>query len=283
MGALDLPPMHWVRGHGGSPIAVRSWPGEGDPALGFVHATGFCKEVWLPVIEELHRAGATLPMLAWDQRGHGDTEVGSPPFDWWDLARDALAVIGPRRVVGVGHSSGAATLAMAAILDLSRFQTLVLVEPIIFPPPFVRPADHPLAQAARRRRSSFPALEEARDHFASRPLFTGWDPRALEGFLLGGLGRVGQSWELKCRPEIEAEIYLGAAVHGAWDRLPELDLPVLVVVGSESASHPPEVVAELVGRFPRARAVVVEGAGHMVPMEQPAALAKLVADALLLA
>jgi len=272
--------MDWVPGHGGISIAVRSWPGEGDPAFSFVHATGFCKEVWIPVIEELHGRGVELPMLAWDQRGHGDSEVSSPPFDWWDLARDALAVIGPRPVMGVGHSSGAAALVMAAVLDPSRFQALVLVEPIIFPPPFVRPVDHPLAEAARRRRAIFSNLAEVRDHFSSRPLFAGWDPRALEGFLRGGLRSADQGWELKCRPEVEAEFYLGAAVHGAWDRLPELDLPVLVVAGSDSTSHPPEVVAELIGRIPGARAVVVEGAGHMVPMQRPSELAAIVAGLL---
>ena len=84
--------------------------GTGTGAL-FVHANGFCKELWWPVVERL----SGIRALAIDQRGHGESAVGPPPFDWWDLGRDALSWVmtldAPR--LGVGHSSGGAALAMA--------------------------------------------------------------------------------------------------------------------------------------------------------------------------
>jgi len=43
------------------------------PTVLFTHATGFCKEVWLPVFEELLKVNPALDLVAVDQRNHGDS------------------------------------------------------------------------------------------------------------------------------------------------------------------------------------------------------------------
>lgn len=52
--------------------------------------------------------------------------------------------------------------------------------------------------------------------------------------------------------------------------LPTLDLPVLVMVGSEDRLTPPSDSEAMVAALPRAELVVVEGAGHLPPVERPA-------------
>ena len=76
--------MNAFQAHDGLSIAARF--GQGDPRVVFAHATGFCKETWDPVIDLLDGPG----ILAIDQRGHGDSGVADPPFDWWDLGRDVV-------------------------------------------------------------------------------------------------------------------------------------------------------------------------------------------------
>jgi pimeloyl-ACP methyl ester carboxylesterase len=52
--------------------------------------------------------------------------------------------------------------------------------------------------------------------------------------------------------------------------LPQLDgIPVLVVVGKEDRLTPPDVNREMAEAVPGADFVLVEGAGHLPPMERP--------------
>jgi pimeloyl-ACP methyl ester carboxylesterase len=59
--------------------------------------------------------------------------------------------------------------------------------------------------------------------------------------------------------------------------LAALTLPVSVVCGREDKVTPPEMSEEAAALIPGARLHWVEGAGHMVPLEQP----ELLADELL--
>ena len=55
--------------------------------------------------------------------------------------------------------------------------------------------------------------------------------------------------------------------------LAKLSMPVLVLCGKHDMVTPPELSEELAALIPGAQLAWIEGAGHMVPMEQPAALA----------
>lgn len=271
--------MSSIVSHDGLEIAALRRAGRlpGPPLL-VVHATGFCKETWLPMFD---RALSGHRFLAIDQRGHGDSEAPDPPFDWWDLGRDVLTVldaVGWDGPVGLGHSSGAAALAMAEILEPGTFRYLVLVEPIIFPGPFVRIDDNPMAERARRRRKAFGSASEAFASYVGRGPFAGWDDEALETYVEHGFRSEGGSWVLKCDPDIEAEFYRSATIHGAWDRLAEVGCPVLLVAGEASKSHPAAFVERQADRFSDVEVRIVPGASHFVPMEQPEALGALVAE-----
>jgi pimeloyl-ACP methyl ester carboxylesterase len=53
-----------------------------------------------------------------------------------------------------------------------------------------------------------------------------------------------------------------------WDRLPELDLPVTLIVGERDAKF--RAIAESMReRLPRAELTVVPGAGHAAQLERP--------------
>jgi pimeloyl-ACP methyl ester carboxylesterase len=230
-------------------------------------------------VAELRRLGVGLPAIAWDFFAHGDSYLPDTPYDWWDFGRDALRLLSGEglKAVGIGHSSGGAALAMAEILRPGSFIGLVLVEPIILPPPFRRSDDSPLAEGAERRKPSFPTVSEARANFASKEAFSGWDPRSLDAYVSGGLEQREGAWWLKCPPWAEAEVYRTATVHGAWDRLGEVGVPVLVVAGQRSDSHGAAFMERMTGMLPKARSEVVADAGHFLPMERPDRLAELVA------
>ncbi|NNC91222.1 MAG: alpha/beta hydrolase [Acidimicrobiia bacterium] len=246
--------------------------------MAFSHATGFCRSVWAPVIGEARRLGVTGPMVAWDQRAHGASAKPPLPIDWWDTARDALAVLAgaSNPVIGVGHSMGAAALLMAEILVPGTFAAIVAIEPIVFPPPYQPIDHHPLVQSALRRRPSFATREEALANFASKAVFSAWDARALEAYVNCGLQAAGDEWVLACPPEYEAAIFAAAPLHGAWDRLGEIMTPVLVVAGADSDSHPAEFADAQASRLGNGTLEIVEGSGHFLPMEQPGRVAEII-------
>lgn len=244
-----------------------------------VHANGFCKELWNPIVPDLSGVAA----IAIDLRGHGGSEVGPPPFDWWDLGRDTLGWAGtlaaPR--VGVGHSFGGAALAMAEVLQPGTWDHLVLVEPIILPPPFHRAETHSLVEGALRRRTRFDSRELTRASYAGRGPFVRWTDRALDLYVEHGFrDDTDGSRVLVCDPQVEAEFYRMATAHGVWDRLGEIACPVTLVIGEHSDSHPPRSAAALAERFGKSRMISVAGADHFVPMEKPDVLTQVILEVL---
>jgi pimeloyl-ACP methyl ester carboxylesterase len=227
---------------------------------------------------------ADVATIAIDQRGHGGSSVGEPPFDWWDLAGDVLAVLDARAAarptVGVGHSSGAAALAMAEVLRPGTFDHLVLIEPIVYPGPYGPADDHPLAIGARKRQATFASLDEAAQRFRGRGPFARWTDDALSAYLrFGTVAESDGGRRLACAPDIEAEFYRAATTHAAWERLPEISCPVSLVVGEDSDSHPLEFVRRLADRFQDCQTTVIGGATHFVPMEKPKEVAEVIASA----
>lgn len=71
-------------------------------------------------------------------------------------------------------------------------------------------------------------------------------------------GLVGALEAMKGRPD-------------ASDELAGIDLPTVVIVGTQDALSPPDVAAAMVDRLPEGRLVEIAGAGHLSNIEQPAA------------
>lgn len=243
-----------------------------------LHATGFCKEVWKPVVAELRSLGHRQSVVLWDQPGHGHTRLREGNIDWWDAGHESFEVVGgrPRPVTGVGHSSGGAALAMAEISRPGTFEQLLLFEPIVFPPPY-GPFESDLYHATLRRRDEFDSHRSAMKHLRTKPAFATWDERALSAYVEGGLER-GENghWRWRCRPQVEADYYRSAGMHRAWERLGEIEAPVVLVAGEHSDTHGLDFLEAQAARFRQAEVEVVPGLGHLFPMEDPAKTARVI-------
>jgi pimeloyl-ACP methyl ester carboxylesterase len=122
-----------VRAADGVSIAVERLcspsPPNASAQLLFAHATGFCRQVWHPCIDDLlaalHRRpkhGSILErgvdVWLWDFRLHGDTGAAPLPPRWSHFGDDASAVTlhaiktskeeasVPHTRIGIGHSMG---------------------------------------------------------------------------------------------------------------------------------------------------------------------------------
>lgn len=221
-----------------------------------------------------------------DVRGHGRSAVEEGwTIDWNGFATDVLAAAASvtldRAVVGFGHSMGATALLLAAVADPRRFQRLVLFEPIVIPPDADTAPSHHLAELTRRRRSSFASVAEARANFASKPPMDRFHADALDGYLAAGLTTADDGTvELSCRPDYEADVYLGAIGSGAWEAAPTITTPTVVITGPDSSGPPAALAPLLAERLPHGELVVIERFDHFAPFNQPADFATTVAAAL---
>ena len=251
------------------------------------HATGFCKDVWSPFVDELAAiAGPSLVCEALNFSGHGGRAAPDAPLTSWDPFRDdVLEAAGSETgLIGVGHSMGGAALVAAELARPGTFAKLVLFEPIIFPPAAAG-AGEMLASMAERRRSEWPSAADARKHLEGRGAFKAWERRALDAYLAGGLVAGPSAVTLACVPKFEGSIYRSRA-RGLWERLGELGCEVIIASGANSrhADGVPglETTAalyEAMAKEARARVSVLPDVGHFAPMEAPAAYARHVWEA----
>ena len=235
--------------------------------VAFAHATGLCGGVWRPVVASLP---AGVESLVWDSPCHGSGPKLEHPIDWWDMASFTLAQLdgAGKPLIGVGHSMGGAVLLMAEIRSPGTFAALLLIEPIVFPPPFER-HDGSLSTLALKRKDHFQSRAEARANFVDKLPFSAWDRLAFDGYIECGLVETPGGTDLTCRPSDEAEIYRGATEHGVWDLLGKIDPPVTVLAGSSSDTHPLAFVQHLASQIPHSDYEIVSDTSHFLPMERP--------------
>lgn len=262
---------------GGVRIAYHDLGGTGANLL-LSHATGFHAYVWAPMAAAL---AARYHSVAIDYRGHGDS---TPPtdgaFDWIGFRDDTITVLDElawHRPFAAGHSMGGAALLMTELARPGTFRALALFEPIVVTPDWRSDGENPLVGGARRRRSSFGSHQDALDHFAAKPPLDVLDPAALaayvdHGFLLQPDGSV----TLKCLGEHEARVYEMSASQPIYERLPEIQCPVLVMGGPPDDLGPGRFAPTVAGQLGRGHYELVTGVGHFGPLEDPGLLAELI-------
>jgi pimeloyl-ACP methyl ester carboxylesterase len=127
-----------------------------------------------------------------------------------------------------------------------------------------------MAESARRRRNAWPSVAAAFDAYASKPPLNVMTPESLHAYVDYGLRDRGDGmFELKCRPEVEAQIYAMGPNHGAFGVLPDIAPPVRVVCGETSTDISPAFGAKIADRLPRGTLEVMRGCGHFGPQQDP--------------
>jgi pimeloyl-ACP methyl ester carboxylesterase len=210
------------------------------PRIFLVHAAGGAAKNFGSL---LRRLGADA--VALDLPGRGRTP-GEAPRSIGESAEILLAVaraLAPEgRVVLAGHSMGAAVaLAAAAEAGAARVAGVVAIA------------------AGARLQISRGLVEAARRDFAGflAALGAAGSPAAT----IAALGEAGAETVAR---DLEAslgfDLLLPARRHGG---------PLLVIGGGRDHTAPPAVVRELAEGAPRAELVMLEGAGHILPVERP--------------
>lgn len=247
-------------------------------SLLLLHAAGFCTTALRPVARS---AAEALPWLGTvigiDSIGHGlSSATAHDGWSWERFARDALHVVDALsldRPIGFGHSLGAAVLLMAEMARPGTFGALYCYEPVVLLSGDTAALADAMAERARRRRSRFMDRDDARRTLASKPPLDRLAEESLSGYLEGGLVPELDGVRLACDPQHEAAVYEAVPSPAAWATLDRVRCRVALACGSQPGPLGADAMAEVGRRIPRASVDVLDGLGHLGPMEQPATVA----------
>ena len=259
-------------------LHVVDWGGSG-PGIVIHHATGFHARVYDAIARRLARR---FHVVALDARGHGDSDKPIDGYRWQGFVGDLAALVetlGLRGAIGVGHSLGGTTVAGVAAAHPETFSRAVLLDPILLPREFrnITIESNPMADAARRRRATWPDVEAVIASYGSRPPFASWRPEVLRGYVEHGFEPTGEGEiRLKCRPEIEAKVFSMAIDFIGADLLIGIRVPTLVVRGEHSDTFSAREAEAAVATLRDGRLATVPATGHLFPMEAPDAVADLI-------
>lgn len=251
--------------------------------LVFAHANGFTPGAYAALLAPL-RSGFVVqaPPL-------GPLVSGRMPSgDWAEIADGLAAAVeaAGSPVLGVGHSLGAVALLMLAARQPGCFSRLVLLDPVALPawgcallrlaPAAVR-RRAPLAQAAARRAGRWPDAAAAWAETRARRWFADVPDAVLQQVFDDGLVADGEGVALRFRPAWEARLY--ECPRSVWPLLRGPLPPLTVLHGARSRLFTAADARRWRARRPQDHLQVFEHAGHLLPLEQPEAVARAMARA----
>jgi len=236
---------------------------------GFTH-TGAS---WDPVVAALAESYRALDeayrVVAPDIRGHGSAS-DRVPVALEGVLHD-FAMVAPGRCTLAGYSMGGRIALHAALALPGRVDRLVLIGAS---PGIADPGE----RAARRRDDERLAgeieastIEGFAARWAQTPVLAGQPPAVATAV---------QADRLRNDPAGLARALRGlgtGALPSLWDRLPEIKMPVALVVGERDEKFR-TVAGKMASGLARGEVVVVPGAGHAVHLEAPGAVAQILRD-----
>lgn len=251
--------------------------GAADRGIVFAHGFGQTRRAWSAAAASIAAAGYAC--VAYDARGHGDSDWrGDAPYAWDQLVED-LATIARRfdeQPVLVGASMGGLVGLAAQHLHGSLFRALVLVD--VTPRWETRGVDR-ILEFMRAHPEGFASVDDAAaavaaylPHRQERK-----SPDRLRSLLADhGDGRLRWHWD----PRLVDELAIHSA--GEQSRLAEaarsLRIPTLLIRGGASDIVSDETIAEFLSLVPHARHVSVPRATHMIVGDDNAAFTHHVAE-----
>jgi len=126
-----------------------------------------------------------------------------------------------------------------------------------------------MADRTRRRRAVWESPHQFEEAMRRRDAFARWRPEFISLYSHFGLRRrPDHHYELKCPPDVEAEVYEHAPRFDPWPALKQISIPTLLIraVGVEPSrgTSPPDAASRIPGCWDQ----TIES-GHFIPMEQP--------------
>ncbi len=238
-------------------------------ALVLLHGFPFDCSMWLGQASAL---GREFRVVAPDLRGSGETPLGVGDVTLETLAEDVAALLDELklgRVILGGLSMGGYVAFEFFRKFPGRVRALVLADTR-------SQADTEEGRRAREENARR-ALQEGME-----PIVESMLPKLLSAKTREGGGEVFErvrAMMLGTSPEgAAASLRAMALRRDQTDLLPSINVPTLIVVGSEDAVTPPADAEAMRAKIEGSRLVIIEGAGHLSNVERPEAFNRVLVE-----
>ena len=248
------------------------WGDPGNDPVVLLHGLMNNARYWEHIAVELAK---THSVYAPDLRGHGESEHAPGAYLVWAFAMDLRGFIEEMDFEAfdlIAHSIGS-RVAMSYARDHShRIKHLALVD---MGPQMAEAGARGVRKSTgeARKQPGFATEAEALEHFAALYPDRSHDfyLRQLAASLV--LDEASGNLTFRFDPAIHEATGRGAIaeIPYLWESLEHITCPTLVVRAEKSKVLSQEIQAEMVRRLPHARALEIAGAGHQLPLHQPAA------------
>ena len=226
--------------------------------------------------------GPALPVVALDQRGHGESGQPATGYGVDEVVADAVAALdalGVRRVVAVGHSWGSTTALGLAARHPDRVAAVVSLDGVLG----ALAADDEPREVTRRRLE--PPRWRVSPEQVQEMLTRSWGARATPALLRAVLPIFGMEPDGTARARLPFDVHMEVV-----DALLSTDLPALLrevrcpawLLSAEPLDPGDPVAARRAEALGRAVELLADprplrwaGAVHDVPLQHPAAVAGL--------
>jgi pimeloyl-ACP methyl ester carboxylesterase len=245
----------------GSELAV-TIAGTGPPLL-LIPGLGATRVVFDPLVPWLT---PHFTVVVYDQRGIGGSQATAGPFTTEHLGDDAAAVldgVGIERATVLGASFGGMVAQQLAVRHPERLGALVLAATGPGSAHLAREPDRAAAEALLGKGARTP---EDAYRIACTVLYS-------RGFQDEHADFIERQVRDRARRPIAPRVFQAQLAasrgHDAWEGLPSIACPTLVMHGGEDAVMPLANAEVLAARVPGAILEVFDGAGHLFFHEQP--------------
>jgi 3-oxoadipate enol-lactonase len=241
--------------------------GSGFPVV-FAHGLTFDRHMWDHQVETL---SSRYRCIAYDFLGHGESAVGRGEYSLEDEAENLHALLGqwgasPAHLVGL--SMGGMVGMRLALAHPEDVRSLALLD---------TSAEEEVAEL----RPQYEALAATQGSAAQTAVETVVLVVFSQGFVQSQPGKVAAYKEQFVASSGEGRALATKAVTrrtSVLERISEITVPTLVIVGTEDIATMPDKSEHLVERIDGARLETIAGAGHMTPVEQPERISQLLSE-----
>jgi 3-oxoadipate enol-lactonase len=233
--------------------------GSGSPLV-LLHGLGWDGTLWASTAR---RFADRYRVIAADTRGHGESDKPEGPYTIDLFARDwlgCLDALSVERACLVGFSQGGMIAQVLAVEHPERVAALVLVSTSCRSDPSAKAKMEERIRLARTDGPAAAARLAASSVFSKR--FADTHPDTVEKFV---------AWRTAMPQDPLLEATRAGYGFDMSAPLAAVRVPTLVMYGDEDTLTPPPVVRHVADCVLGAEVECVLGAGHMIPIEQPAA------------
>ena len=228
------------------------------PAIVFIHGFPFNKSMWEPQVRALK---AACRVLAYDVRGHGNTDAGREEFSIETFAKDLIAFLDAlelEQVTLCGLSMGGYIALKALISYPERFNALILSD------------TQCVADTAEGRKKRMQTIEKIKKHGVEKYEEESLPNLFAPATLVSGNPHVRKIQEMICstsRHTLSDTLLALANREETCTALSSIHVPTLILVGQEDKITPPSAARFMSERIEGSRLFEIEGAGHLPNLE----------------